>query len=133
MNCPKCGNPLEENEEFCRKCYEIVPHRSWWERLLLSLANRWRGAGGAPSANKMFTLKQTFKTSEKVYHSLDEMPPELRAMVEKAKAEALQSGKSVDQTFTYKDSSGITKTYHSLDEMPPEVRVMFDRIQRDSG
>ncbi len=65
-----------------------------------------------------------------VYHSLDELPPDQLAEVERLSSEAL-SGKG-GHLFKVRDASGQERTYHSLDEMPPEVRVLVERIQRES-
>gem|GEM_PF-1555465 len=97
---------------------------------------------------------------EQVYHSLDEMPPELREAFEKARPEATKelevtkeldaewqssSGVSKDtqkpgfitrknfQEFRFKDSSGKEQIYHSLEEMPPETRALFEKIRGRIG
>lgn len=83
---------------------------------------------------------------EQVYHSLDEMPPELREAFEKAKPEAtteiqLTDDISMDtkkpgfiarknfQEFRFKDASGKEQVYHSLEEMPPETRALFEKLR----
>ena len=65
-----------------------------------------------------------------VYHSLDEMPPDQRAEVERLSSEAL-SGKG-GHLFRVRDASGQERTYNSLEKMPPEIRVLVERIQRES-
>lgn len=97
---------------------------------------------------------------EQVYHSLDEMPPELREAFEKAKPETTkdlevikeldgewQSSSGVSkgtqkpgfitrrdfQEFRFKDASGKEQVYHSLEEMPPEARALFEKFRGRLG
>lgn len=86
------------------------------------------------------------------YHSLAEVPPELRENCEKLEAQAMKellSGQpSVDaptpaqpgiitrrtsMVIRIKDSTGKVQTYHSLDEMPPEVRAKFEKARAALG
>jgi hypothetical protein len=84
----------------------------------------------------------------RTYHSLDEMPPKLRAQIERSLAassepepageiapeirqrfEAFASprpGQSV--TLHFRDDHGHEHTYHSLEELPPDVRALYDQL-----
>ncbi len=87
------------------------------------------------SIKKIATVTTTKITTNRegerhVYHSLDEMPPDQRAEVERLSSEAL-SGKG-GHSFRVRDASGQERTYNSLEKMPPEIRVLVERIQRES-
>lgn len=71
------------------------------------------------------------KGERHVYHSLDELPPELRTTVQSALTDAMQ-GKS-SKTFKVRDASGQERTYGSLEEMPAELRALVDRALADSN
>lgn len=62
---------------------------------------------------------------EQVYHSLEQMPPEQRAIFEKAQVFVREESRE----YRFKDVSGKEQVYHSLDEMPPETRVIFEKAQ----
>ena len=66
-----------------------------------------------------------------VYTSLDDAPPHVREMIERARADAAAGdAATTSQHFEYKDSDGVTRTYHSLDEMPPDVSALFERLRK---
>ena len=75
--------------------------------------------------------------NRQVYHSLDEMPPELRARAEQAMAQAREQGigpgepfQATSQQITISDSNGNVQTYNSPDEMPPDVRGRYEEMRR---
>ena len=57
------------------------------------------------------------------YDSLDEVPPEHRAMIEKAR----QAKGVTSITITV---NGERRTYSSLEEVPPEYRAMMEKMRR---
>lgn len=85
------------------------------------------------------------------YHSLDEVPPEMRAEFEKLESMVSgntgafksvtgtsEEGKATKSRFIFKkdtcvymvkDASGNEQTYHSLEELPPEIRAAFEKAQ----
>ena len=78
------------------------------------------------------------------YHSLEELPPELRKEIQKLESEALKEGlRSVSSDgltttihsrkqaslFQVKDADGNERVYHSLEEMPPEIRAALEQVQ----
>ena len=67
--------------------------------------------------------------TERTYHSLEEMPPELRQRVEGMMAQG--AGVHREQRFICRGNDGIEREYASLDEMPPEVRAFFERHYRN--
>lgn len=71
-------------------------------------------------------------TTRRIYHSLDEVPEELRARAERMMAKAHEQGvNSVrSETITVRDSDGNVRTYHSVDEMPPDLREHYERARR---
>ncbi|MFH0793425.1 MAG: hypothetical protein V2A74_05270 [bacterium] len=70
-----------------------------------------------------------------VYTRIEDVPPDVREKIEKARQAAKDStGSSQDtstRSFTYRDATGCEHTYHSLDEMPPEVRQIFENIRTE--
>ncbi|HKI69948.1 MAG TPA: zinc-ribbon domain-containing protein, partial [Verrucomicrobiae bacterium] len=34
MNCPDCGNPIEDGAQFCPKCYARIEPAGFWRRFL---------------------------------------------------------------------------------------------------
>jgi hypothetical protein len=83
------------------------------------------------------------------YHSMEELPAEIRSEIEALEAEAMDAKgnelsvtdtQQTENTFTIKsvrrknvslyrviDESGVERTYHSLDEMPPEIRAAISK------
>jgi len=85
---------------------------------------------------KVTEIKRTeFVTEEngqrRVYHSLEEVPPEMRARIEEFQARAAAGQDK--QTFTVTDASGKKRTYHSLDEVPPELRAVIEKVWQKGG
>ncbi len=82
---------------------------------------------------------------QREYHSFDEVPPEVRAEIEKLKSEPWKEvsrscssdglrreviGKKTLSTFKVTDEMGNERIYHSLDEMPPELRAAVEEAER---
>ncbi len=144
MNCPDCGNPVEKNAQFCPKCFARIEPPSLWQRFcsLFQTANKPR----LPliRINKKVTIRTTGPAGQQhEYHSLAEVPPELRAEIEKAESE-LKEGFSLSSSdglttkiikrktasvYRFRDASGKERVYHSLDEMPPDIRTVFEAAQ----
>jgi len=95
------------------------------------------------SIRKTVTIKTTDTKGQKhEYHSLEEVPPELRAEIENLQNEATAktmtlsasegtTDKIVTQkkvtVYKIKDASGEERIYHSLEELPPEVRAAIEK------
>jgi hypothetical protein len=142
MNCPECGNTVEKDAQFCPKCFARIEPPSLWRRFL-SLFQ----ATGQPT-RRVVTLKKTIsvKTVDKdggrhEYNSLDEVPPELRAEMEKLEAESLKDSinsartiisRKKSEIFKIKDASGNERIYHSLNDLPPEIRAAVEQAQNKS-
>ncbi|MBI5092319.1 MAG: hypothetical protein HZB26_07720 [Candidatus Hydrogenedentes bacterium] len=74
-----------------------------------------------------------------VFTSYEELPEDLRAEVDRLRAEAREKGVPDDQPivrrvnrFTIRSGLGPAKTYNSLEEMPPDVRVLYERMRQNS-
>ena len=159
MACPACGNVVAVTDQFCPKCFaRLEPPGRWrtflsWFRLSFSKVQ-----APAVSRRPLVTIKKTIniRTTDKDgaqhdYHSLDELPPEIRAEIEKLEADALKEkggSTSVTETlpagimttsrtfikknvsiFKIKDASGNEQIYHSLEEMPPAIRAAIEKAQ----
>jgi hypothetical protein len=59
------------------------------------------------------------------YGSLAEMPADIRARIEQARAGA------PPLKITATDASGRTRTYDSLEEMPADVRAIYERVMKE--
>lgn len=142
MYCQQCGTEIPEGQNVCPGCYAPVSKPGLLRRILGALFGRMvtrAGAGDAFTRRADVTLVENRTRIEitdadggkRVYNSLDEAPPEIRA-----KIEAFRSGADAgqpSQAFTFRDASGQERTYHSVDEMPPEVREIYERIREQRG
>lgn len=141
MACPACGNVVAVTDQFCSKCYAPLEPPTFWRRL-----GSWFRSALKPGPHVLISKKnESFKIisrqgEKKVYHSLEEVPPEFRAELEKLQAE-VKSGLKVESTskfivrneiqeFRFKDASGEERVYHSLDEMPPEQRALIEKMRQ---
>ena len=154
MNCPECGNTVAVTDQFCSKCFARLEPPGFWRKLFLSLFQVVNTPQGRIlNIKKAVTIKTVGEDGEPhEYHSLDEVPPGMRAEVEKLESEVL-AGKGNSLSFTetsptgnaitsgiikkqsvsvfkIKDASGNEHIYHSLDEMPPDIRALVERAQK---
>ena len=177
MNCPDCGIPVEQDAKFCPKCYARIEPPGLLRRIMdffkpsakpdvrvqktgklpehsfpempLGTVSQFKSEVRIIKSEKPVDLITVEKDGQRhEYHSLDEVPPEMRAQFEKLESEVKQetdkllSGeiqtlstgphqfitrKSVS-VYKVKDASGQEHVYHSLDEMPPKIREMLKRI-----
>ena len=146
MNCAECGNPVEKDAQFCPKCFARIEPPGLWQKFISLFQGTTRPNRPLIKIKKTITIKTTDKDGQQhEYHSLDEVPPELRAEIQKAQAEALKETlrssssnglvseiivKKTTSIFKVKDATGNEHTYHSLDEMPPEIRSAWEQAQR---
>ena len=92
INCPECGIPVEPEAHFCPKCFARIEPPGLWRRFLSRFKSVGKPAGQPRLVNlkKNVTIKTTDETGVKhEYHSLEELPTELRAKLEELEAEAL--------------------------------------------
>ncbi|MDA8101267.1 MAG: hypothetical protein M0042_16730 [Nitrospiraceae bacterium] len=81
-----------------------------------------------------FNIKKTFKINGKEYRSVDEMPPEVREMYQKAMAALGGSqGDGAQTVVTRTVHSKINfngKEYERVDEMPDTVRKVYESVMK---
>lgn len=148
MNCPTCGTPVEKDAQFCPKCYERIEPPSLWRKFLRLFQTTGKPRRPLITIKKTVSIKTTDEHGQRHdYHSLEELPPELRAQIEKLESEALKAGlssssssandlttkiisKKTYSVFKLKDGSGKEQVYHSLDELPPEIRAAWEKAQQ---
>lgn len=140
--CPNCGKNLQwlpgDRRCICTGCGHPVvaadggPIRRFLRRLF---GPRITGVPtGQTRIVRMSTESREFRVQDsatgeiKVYHRLEDMPPEVRERIEALRA--AESPAASAARYTFRDSSGEERTYHSLEEMPLEVREMFERGRR---
>jgi hypothetical protein len=154
MNCPGCGNTVAETDQFCSKCFARLEPPGFWRKFLSLFQSA--GQSRPPivvNIKKTVSIKTVDKDGERhECHSLDEVPPEMRAEFEKLESEVMkEKGQAVSFTetsptrnavtsgliskqsvsvFRIKDASGNERIYHSLDELPPDIRAQFERAQK---
>jgi hypothetical protein len=155
MNCPGCGNTVAETDQFCSKCFARLEPPGLWRKFLSLFRSVGQSRPVIVNLKKTVTVKTMDKGGERhEYHSLDEVPPELRAEFEKLETEVMkEKGNSASFTetspagnaitsgmiskksvtvFKIKDASGNERIYHSLDELPPDIRALVEGIQKEA-
>ncbi len=143
MNCHQCGAEIPAGQNTCPMCYAAVRKPGWLSRLVSGLFRR--GTGGSPEGgltpgratrhvvqrSEQIEIVDERDGRRRVYHSLDEVPPEIREKIEAARARARPT--TTRHTFTMRDASGVERTYDSIDDMPPEVRAIYERMLKERG
>jgi hypothetical protein len=146
MNCPDCGSPVEKEAQFCPKCYARIEPPTFWQKLFRLFQSSRAPRQPIISIKRTVSVRTTDKDGQRhEYHSLDELPSELRAEVEKAQAEALKQGLGSSSSgpgtitinttkkvslFKVKDAEGNEQVYHSLEELPPDLRAAYEEAER---
>lgn len=77
-----------------------------------------------------FNVKRKYKFNNKEYNSLDEMPPDVRTIFEKAAAEKL-GGYGINASPKTKIVFNGTE-YESIDKMPADIRKLYEDIMKAS-
>ena len=135
--CPHCGRRITDQGERCAACGRTLPSSSpgilgRLARLLFGA--RWSSSRATQvhvSRSQQIHIDDQATGERQVYTSLDDAPPHVREIFERARADAAAGdAPTTSQHFEYKDSDGVTRTYQSLDEMPPDVRAIFERLQQ---
>jgi hypothetical protein len=143
MNCPECSTPIEKNAHFCPKCYARIEPPGLWQRFLSLFQGQGQRRTSVVTIRKTLNIKTRDKDGQaREYHSLDEVPAELRAQIQQlesdAEKEALSGGSNTGKLITrkttsvikVKDAAGNERIYHSLDELPPELRAVVENAQK---
>lgn len=155
-NCPQCGDAVAETDQFCSKCFARLEPPSLWRKFLSLFQSTGPSRQPRPILNikKSVTIRTTGKDGQShVYHSLDDVPPDLRAQLEKLESEVKkETGRAVSfretsptgdvtvsrtlsekrvSVYKIKDASGNERIYHSLEELPPEIREAIQRAKAD--
>jgi uncharacterized Zn finger protein (UPF0148 family) len=138
MNCPECGVPVETGAQFCPQCFARIEPPGLWRRFLALFQST--GPRRIVNLKTTVTVKTTDEAGrEHEYHSLSELPPELRAEMEKLETEALKgnmdsTGTDISRTeseiYMLKDAAGNERIYHPLEELPPEIRAAVENAQK---
>lgn len=158
MACPACGNIVAVTDQFCPKCFARLEPPGLWRKFLSWLRSQVKVQVPGIRPRPQVTIKKTvdIQTTGKdgvkhEYHSLDEVPPEMRAEFEKLESAVLgEMGASASVTETssegdvtksryistknisvYKvrDAGGNERIYHSFEELPPEIRAAFEKAR----
>ena len=150
MNCPAFGNPVAVTDQFCSKCFARLDPPGFWRKFLSLFRVAGQPRPHVLNIKKTVAIKMVDEDGQPhEYHSRDEVPPGLRAKIEKLESEVMkEKGDSVSFTetsptgnaitsgiikkksvsvFKIKDASGNEWIYHSLDELPPDIRALVER------
>jgi hypothetical protein len=153
MNCPDCGNPVEKEAQYCPKCFARMEPPTFWRKLLRFFQSTGEPRPPIINIKKTVSINTTDEDGQRhEYHSLDEVPPELRKEIEKLESEALKESfrsSSADglptkitskivstktaSLFKVKDAEGNEHIYHSLEELPPDIRAAFEQAQKEKA
>jgi hypothetical protein len=147
MNCPNCGNPVEKDSPYCLKCLVQVERPTFWQKLVGFFQPSAKPSRPIINIKKIITVTTDEGGQHHEYHSLKEVPPELRTEIEKLRPEDFKEDLSApssdgftakwisDKTisvFKVKDALGNEHTYHSLEELPPEIRAALEKAQNQA-
>src|SRR3974377_1160957 len=95
MNCPDCGNPVEKDAQYCPKCFALIKPATFWQKLLGFFQGKTKPPRSVVKIKKTVTIKTTDKDGQRhEYHSLDEVPPDLRSQIEKLESDGLKESPS---------------------------------------
>ena len=133
MKCPRCAQPIDERDTCCPHCSVLLKRLGFFQKLLAFFGSS-RGKP-TPRVTKNVTVRElnivtNARGERHEYHSLEEVPPELRTVLQDALSEST-SGKPL-KTYKVRDASGNEHTYHSLEEMPHEIRALIERVKDNS-
>lgn len=148
MNCPDCGELLEANAQFCPKCFARIEPPGFWGKLFSVFRTPGKPRRPIIKIQKTISIKTNDKDGRQhEYHSLEEVPQEIRTEIEKLESEALKKTLTTSSSdglattitsektfsiFKVKDASGNERVYHSLDELPPEVRKAIEQARKQT-
>jgi hypothetical protein len=142
--CPECGNMVAVTDQFCSKCFSALQPPTFWQRLAAWFRSTFKPGPHTLVLNRTESFKIISKQGEqKVYRSIDEVPPEYREDLVKLQAEVAKSpqGATTSRFVVHKDraeiklrdASGNEQVYHSLEEMPPQWRALIESELTRSG
>ena len=132
MKCPRCDQPIGDTDTSCPHCSAPLKRPGFLQKLLALF----RSPGKSTvHVTKTVTVKKlnivtNTRGERHEYHSLEELPPELRATVQDA-LNGVTAGKAL-KTYKVRDASGQEHIYSSLEEMPKELRALVERSQDNS-
>ncbi len=137
MECSQGGALVPDDQEICPACGGQIRKRSLWQRVLQFLApgkiTRTKVIRTSTVENLTFIDKEIDK--KRVFYSLDEIPPELRAKFEEAKSSGQGRLLRLDEIPSelrakFEQVKGLGEwQLLLLDEMPPELRAKFEKAK----
>jgi hypothetical protein len=137
MKCPRCGQPIPEGQSYyCPSCYTRLEAPSFWGWLFgfLRPASKPAAAGSGTTVvtpRTTFIIRTNAAGEQHEYHSLEEVPAQLRNVVERATAQR-RAGQTVER-IVVRDAAGRERTYASLDEMPSDLRAAVEKARGNRG
>jgi hypothetical protein len=148
MNCPDCGELLQQDAQFCAKCFARIKAPGFWGRLFSVFRTPGKPRRSIITIQKTISIKtKGMDGQQHEYHSLEEVPQEVRTEIEKRESEALKNtlrtsssdgltstitSEKTFSVFKVKDASGNERVYHSLEELPPEIRTAIEQVRKET-
>ena len=113
-NCHKCQASIPDGQDACICCGEPVRREGLLHRFVKWLLQRGIRSGAVKI--KEFEWESPPVVERHVFKSLDDVPPELAAKIERAR----QGGSTVIEFRD--DTTGDQRTFRSWDEVPEEMK-----------
>lgn len=160
MNCPNCGHPIEPGAPCCLQCFAPLEPPTFWQKIR-ALFQPASEPSRAANPHAIIDVKRDTvihftdeNGQQHEYHSLDELPPDIRAEIEKLEKEGAKQrftatscdGQSIkytskqsgvtnktDSSYKVIDEAGREQIYHSVKEMPAEIRAVWEQAQNQSS
>ena len=133
MYCSNCAAEIPDGHTSCLQCFTpLRKHRALLARFLAWLFHSPFGPRlTLPQSTLVHRLEHIEITNpatgdRQVFHSLDDLPPDVRANLDALRATAQPA--VIHHTLTFRDPSGVEHTYDSPDQLPPEVRAVYEQI-----
>jgi len=126
---------------------------AFWRKLLRFIRGTGEPRQTIINIKKTVSINTTDEDGQRhEYHSLDEVPPELRKEIERLESEGLKEsfrsssadgltikittksvGTKTVSLFKVKDAEGNERIYHSLEELPPDIRATVEQAQKEKA
>lgn len=125
--------PLAMRAQFEKLESEVLKDESGL--FTLETLKELKGSPGIISKKSSATYKIKVGSGEEhIYHSLDEVPPEMRSLMEKMQSGTITTDDLKNfEVYKVKDASGQERTYRSLEELPPEIKEALKKSEGAKG
>ena len=150
MYCSTCGADMVEGQDCCPACSAPVAKPGFLRRMagaLFTWLTDVRTSTVQVRRVERIEITDPRTGKQRVFHSLEDLPPEVRAQVEASRGQGhlIEERESITDAqgvklemtrtpsgvkFLYRDASGKEQTYLLPKDMPPEVRAIYERMEK---